>query len=98
MENQLDLMAQQPWRFIKIEDWLCGGFAHTRGTYIILSQKHMDHLAKGWNEKMSPEEETAMLKNSGHCWYTNKCILYKGFTNQNLQGSLRSIGISNKPA
>ena len=45
-ENDITLMGYQPWRFIKIEDWLCGGFAHTRGTYIVLSQRHINHLTK----------------------------------------------------
>ena len=45
-------MYNHPWRFIKVQSWLCGGFAHTRGTYIILSQKYIDRLIKGWNENM----------------------------------------------
>ncbi len=24
-------VAESPWRFIKVQEWLCGGFAHTRG-------------------------------------------------------------------
>ena len=24
-ENEINLMANQPWRFIKIQNWLCGG-------------------------------------------------------------------------
>lgn len=64
-KNNLSLMANHPWRFIKIEDWLCGGFAHTRGTFIILSQKHIDHLSKMWSDKMTPEEETELLKGFG---------------------------------
>lgn len=65
LKNNLSLMAHHPWRFIKIEDWLCGGFAHTRGTYIILSQRHLKHLCKGWSQHMSAEEETTLVKNLG---------------------------------
>ena len=65
LDNNLETMANHPWRFIKIEDWLCGGFAHTRGTYIILSQKHIDHLSKTWNNNMTTEEEATLVKNFG---------------------------------
>jgi len=65
LKNDIGLMAYQPWRFVKIEDWLCGGFAHTRGTYIILSQKHIDHLTKTWNDNMTPEEEKTLLEKLG---------------------------------
>jgi len=64
-DNNISLMADQPWRFIKIEDWLCGGFAHTRGTYIILSQRHIDHLSKEWSDQMTKEEEETLIKNLG---------------------------------
>lgn len=65
IENNITLMAHHPWRFIKIEDWLCGGFAHTRGTYIILSQRHIDHLTKTWNDNMTLEEERILLEQMG---------------------------------
>ena len=42
-------MANHPWRFIKIDNWLFGGFAHTRGSYIILSQAYLDRLTADWN-------------------------------------------------
>ena len=64
-ENNLSTMANHPWRLIKIEDWLCGGFAHTRGTYIILSQKHIDHLSKTWSKNMTQEDEDILVKNFG---------------------------------
>ncbi|MFH6604674.1 hypothetical protein ACEZ3G_14390 [Maribacter algicola] len=64
-KNSISLMADQPWRFIKIEDWLCGGFAHTRGTYIILSQRHIDYLTKEWSENMTPEDEQALVVKLG---------------------------------
>ncbi|MCJ8290626.1 MAG: hypothetical protein HRT58_13255 [Crocinitomicaceae bacterium] len=56
IKNNIGMMANHPWRFIKIEDWLCGGFAHTRGTFIILSQKHIDHLKAGWSQNMTEED------------------------------------------
>jgi len=65
LENDIGLMAYQPWRFIKVEDWLCGGFAHTRGTYIILSQRHIDKLSKTWNDNMTAEEERTLLERMG---------------------------------
>ena len=37
------------WSYKKTESWLCGGFAHTRGDYIIISQKYLDHLTSNWN-------------------------------------------------
>lgn len=44
MNHQLTLMAEHPWRFIKIKGDICGGFAHTRGNCIILSEKHLRFL------------------------------------------------------
>ena len=64
-ENDISLMAEFPWRLIKIEDWLCGGFAHTRGTYIILSQRHIDHLSTGWSDNMTEEERQTLVKRFG---------------------------------
>ena len=64
-KNNISLMADQPWRFIKIEDWLCGGFAHTRGTYIILSQRHIDHLSKEWSDSMTKEDEEKLVVKLG---------------------------------
>tara|TARA_A100001011_G_C14300851_1_gene840705 strand:+ start:1331 stop:2947 length:1617 start_codon:yes stop_codon:yes gene_type:complete len=64
-ENEINLMANQPWRFIKIQNWLCGGFAHTRGTYIILSQAYLDRLTKDWSENMDKESELKLVKSLG---------------------------------
>jgi len=64
-EQGLHLITAQPWKFIKIESWLCGGFAHTRGEYIIISQKHIDHLSKDWKPKMNQEETVNLLKRFG---------------------------------
>ena len=64
-DNNITLMANQPWRFIKIENWLCGGFAHTRGTYIILSKKHIDHLTKTWSDNMTKEDEQILIEKLG---------------------------------
>jgi hypothetical protein len=61
LDNNLNLMGSQPWRFIKIEDWLCGGFAHTRGTFIILSQSYLNRLTKDWSEAMKPESEARLM-------------------------------------
>jgi uncharacterized secreted protein with C-terminal beta-propeller domain len=65
-EQGNELYASHPWKLIKIEDWLCGGFAHTRGDYIILSQKHIDHLSSDWSDNMtSAEEENLIVKLGG---------------------------------
>ena len=60
-KNEINLMANHPWRFIKIQNWLCGGFAHTRGTYIILSQSYLDRLTKDWSDKMSKKTEASLV-------------------------------------
>lgn len=65
MQDSIFLMAEHPWQLIKIDNWLCGGFAHTRGTYIILSQRHLDHLMTGWSDDMTSEEEKTLLRNLG---------------------------------
>lgn len=64
-ENDLGLMARQDWKFIKIEDWLCGGFGHTRGDFIILSQRHLDHLTENYKTEMSEEESQKLLSGIG---------------------------------
>jgi hypothetical protein len=58
-------MANQPWRFIKIQNWLCGGFAHTRGTYIILSQAYLDRLSTDWSDNMTEESELKLVTSLG---------------------------------
>jgi len=65
LDNNLEVMANHPWRLIKIEDWLCGGFAHTRGTFIILSQRHIDYLSKNWKKNMTPEDEDTLVEKLG---------------------------------
>ena len=64
-EHNISLVANHPWKFIKIENWLCGGFAHTRGAYIIISQKHIDYLSKGWSDSMSEKERLTLIKRFG---------------------------------
>ena len=63
--NKLDLIAKHPWKFIKIEDWLCGGYAHTRGNYIILSQRHLTHLTTNWSNNMSKKDSLSVIKKLG---------------------------------
>ena len=65
LQNKINLMARQPWRFIKIQNWLCGGFAHTRGTYIILSQAYLDRLSANWSEKMDKKNEVKLVTSLG---------------------------------
>ncbi len=64
-ENEINLMSNQPWRFIKIQNWLCGGFAHTRGTYIILSQAYLDRLSVNWSKDMNEENELKLVTSLG---------------------------------
>ncbi|MCK5855894.1 MAG: hypothetical protein KAG64_00295 [Bacteroidales bacterium] len=64
-ENKLELIASHPWKFIKIENWLCGGFAHTRGEYIILSQRHLDHLISNWSDNMTQTDSFLVAKKLG---------------------------------
>ena len=61
----LNIITHHPWKLIKIEDWLCGGFAHTRGNYIILSQKHLDNLTQTWSENMSLEDQKVLVTRLG---------------------------------
>ena len=65
LDNEINLMANQPWRFIKIENWLCGGFAHTRGFYIIISQAYLDRLTIDWNTDMNKEKESRLVTSLG---------------------------------
>ena len=65
LENDINLMANQPWRFIKIQNWLCGGFAHTRGTYIILSQAYLDRLSTDWSDNMTEASELKLVTSLG---------------------------------
>lgn len=65
LKNELNLMANHPWRFIKVQNWLCGGFAHTRGTYIILSQAYLDRLSKEWSKDMDKESESKLILSLG---------------------------------
>ena len=65
LENDINLMANQPWRFIKIQNWLCGCFAHTRGTYIILSQAYLDRLSTDWSDNMTEESELKLVTSLG---------------------------------
>ena len=65
LKHDINLMANQPWRFIKIQNWLCGGFAHTRGTYIILSQAYLDRLLEDWSDNMDNKTETRLVTSLG---------------------------------
>ena len=65
LENDLGLMARQDWKFIKIDNSLCGGFGHTRGDYIILSQRHLDHLCQNWGDSLSNTARKKLLSGIG---------------------------------
>lgn len=40
------LLFAQPWRFVKLNSKLCGGFPHTRGTCIVFSERVVGQVAK----------------------------------------------------
>ena len=65
LKNNLNIIANHPWKFIKTEDWLCGGFAYTRGDYIILSQRHLAYITSNWSNKMSSSDSLAVIKKLG---------------------------------
>ena len=64
-KNNLGLISKYPWKFIKIENWLCGGFAHTRGNCIIISQKHLDLLTTNWSTNMSKNDQKSLVNKFG---------------------------------
>lgn len=64
-KNNNHLMANHPWRFIKIDNWLCGGFAHTRGSFIILSQRHLSSLTEIWKKGIDEENRKKILSKFG---------------------------------
>ena len=63
--HKINLVANHPWKFIKIENWLCGGFAHTRGNSIILSQKHLEKLMTNWSPKMTSLDKEKLVAGFG---------------------------------
>ena len=64
-EQGLKLLSNHPWKLIKIENWLCGGFAHTRGDYIILSQNYINFLTKSWSDEMTEADEKNLIGRLG---------------------------------
>ena len=64
-DHHLDMIANHPWKFIKTEDWLCGGFAFTRGDHIIMSQKHLDFLTSKWREEMTSADQNELINRLG---------------------------------
>lgn len=64
-KNNINLFKDHAWRFIKVEDWLCGGFAHTRGTYTILSQRYLDRYTAKYGSDMTTEEKNDLITQLG---------------------------------
>jgi len=50
LANDYPLFRQRPWRFVKVENRLCGGFSHTRGPCIIFSQRTVDRIVRARDE------------------------------------------------
>jgi hypothetical protein len=63
--NDLNRIADHPWRFIKVEPWLCGGFAHTRGNFIILSDKRIKDLTENFSNNMTNEQRISLVSKMG---------------------------------
>lgn len=64
-KNKIELFENHPWRFIKVEDWLCGSYAHTRGTYTILSQRYLDKYTSKFGPDMTMEERNHLITQLG---------------------------------
>jgi hypothetical protein len=58
-DNQLNHFKLHPWKLVKVKSWLCGGFAHTRGTVIVLSEKYLDFLL---DDKRYNSNEEKLIK------------------------------------
>jgi len=54
-------VAESPWRFIKIQEWLSGGFAHTRGTFIIMSNRHLKLLHESMDQSLDKQQRQKSL-------------------------------------
>lgn len=63
--QNIELFEDHPWRFIKVEDWLCGSFAHTRGTYTILSQRYLDKYTSKFSTEMTEQEQKDLIVQLG---------------------------------
>lgn len=63
--NNINMLTAPPWRFIKVEAWLCGGFAHTRSNFIILSDKRIKYLTDNFRKNMTDEERINLVSKIG---------------------------------
>jgi hypothetical protein len=48
LEPRYPLMAREPWQFVKFSPPLVGGFPHTRGPWIFLSDRVIDRFMQHW--------------------------------------------------
>lgn len=60
-ENQLQLMAEHSWKFIKTKSDLCGGFAYTVGNCIVLSEKQTQFMTEHAEEEQLLMEQIGKL-------------------------------------
>lgn len=51
--DQYGLLSDVPWRFLKVQGDLCGGFPHTRATHIIFSERFLNRVVAA---RQQPEE------------------------------------------
>ena len=54
------LTARHPWQFLKFSDELCGGFPHTRGQTILLSESFLEQVVE-YRQPQAPPEAKAGL-------------------------------------
>lgn len=62
LKSDYPLFAKEPWRFIKFDDSLCGGFSHTRGSCILFSANTVARILAARNLPTTKEA----LKSMGH--------------------------------
>lgn len=48
--EQYGLLADAPWRFLKVHGDLCAGFPHTRATYIVTSERFLSRIVAARQE------------------------------------------------
>ncbi len=51
LREDFPLLSRQPWRFVKIDDRLCGGFPHTRGTCLVFGRSVVLAITRAIEER-----------------------------------------------
>jgi hypothetical protein len=66
LETRYPLMAREPWRYVKFDSSLVGGFPHTRGPWIFLSDRVVERLVKNWKTIQNKKGSVAGLTTLVH--------------------------------